>query len=178
MRKRRAATVSNYPFLASLRDDLIIGRRTPERSADDRKVDRDGVRRRVGIIPRREIAEKESARSRWTTYTDVYVQCYQNHSGLPPKIGDFDLGVVHERRLLYTNENAGELCIAASRFARDLVIVPISSRGTIVFCFIRRSWHRFAMISLEQRFFSKEKFVQIRLSRNFRRMDEKDSVWR
>jgi hypothetical protein len=91
----------SIPLLTSLRDDLIIGRRTLGRS-------KGRSRWRTGIIPRREIAEKESARSRWTTYTGVYVQCYRNHSGLPSKIRRF-----RSRRRAsadyYANEIAGEL---------------------------------------------------------------------
>lgn len=107
---------------ASPRRSVLVAlkppRRPNNRPADihGRKVD--GVRWRARIIPRREIAEKESARSRWTTYTSVYVQCYRNHFGLPLEIDNFDLSAAPTTPLT-SRENSA---VVASRFAR-----PISS---------------------------------------------------
>lgn len=174
MRKRRAATVSNYPFLASLRDDLIIGRRTPGRS-------------------------KGRSRRRPTAGRD-----YTPEGNRREGISTIAVNDLHGRIRTMLPESFG-ITSEDRRFrswcrARAPTTIHERERGwTLYSCISIRTrsrnrsdffekrdcflFYKAQLASFRHDFFGtkiflKKKFVQIRLSRNFRRMDEKDSVWR
>lgn len=119
--------VDSCSLLSSLRDDLIIGRRTStiERSIEMASDGRPGLYP-GGKSPRRNQHDRGERPN-----LGVYVQCYRNHSGLPSKIGNFDLSVAPTA--LTSRENA---VVAASQFTR-----PISSRGIGCNCFLLSKAH-------------------------------------